>query len=155
MLFTQLIKPNYLVKLFHRCSTTVSLETYPFYSFVLCDNFAVVLDVSMYLNETTAVLFDRLRMLLKLYHEHLNIASIRKKIIRLFTLEKKISILRKKTIRLFTLEKKCRFFFIDQSTNIVVLWYQKKTMSFFCYLDDMKDFHNEKAPPWRGQWSYT
>ena len=59
----------------------------------------------MYLNETTAVLFDRLRMLLKFYHEHLNIASIRKKIIRLFTLEKKISILRKKIIRLFTLEK--------------------------------------------------
>ena len=105
MLFTQLIKPNYLVKLFHRCSTTVSLETYPFYSFVLCDNFAVVLDVSMYLNETTAVLFDRLRMLLKLYHEHLNIASIRKKIIRLFTLEKKYRSFEKKTIRLFTLEK--------------------------------------------------
>ena len=75
----------------------------------------------MYLNETTAVLFDRLRMLLKLYHEHLNIASIRKKIIRLFTLEKKYRFFEKKIIRLFTLVKKCRFLFIDQSTNIVVL----------------------------------
>ena len=45
----------------------------------------------MYLNETTAVLFDRLRMLLKLYHEHLNIASIRKKLY-VFSLKKKKNI---------------------------------------------------------------
>ena len=37
----------------------------------------------------------------------------------------------KKNYTSFHFRKKCRFLFIDQSTNIVVLWYQKKTMSFF------------------------
>ena len=80
----------------------------------------------MYLNETTAVLFDRLRMLLKLYHEHLNIV-----IIRLFTLEKNIDpskknytsfhFRKKMSILIHRSINKYRGFMISKENNVLFL----------------------------------